>query len=30
MFLLIGITEDFLDGISEFGLNDKISIYNVL
>ena len=30
MFLVIGITEDFLDGISEFGLKDKISIDNVL
>ena len=30
MFLVIGTTEDFLDDISEFGLKDKISIYNVL
>lgn len=30
MFLGIGIMEDFLDGISKFGLKDKISIYNVL
>lgn len=30
MFLVIGIMEDFLDGISEFGLKDKISIDNVL
>ena len=30
MSLGIGITEDFLRGISKFGLKDKISIYNVL